>query len=197
MSPPPASLCAMRNVVVTGGSRGLGLGIVRRLADAGYAPIAVARKEGAELAKIDGRWRDRGGDPVRAVRPHATSMAFRASSRAAQAIRSALWARQQCSRRHRRRVVADAHLADRADGAAQYAVAHRSHQIRGAVDDGGRRRPHHQCHLDRGVDRLQRALGLCRHQGFDGRLHALARARGRHAWASTSTPSRQASSTPR
>jgi 3-oxoacyl-[acyl-carrier protein] reductase len=42
----------MRNVVVTGGSRGLGLGIVRRLADAGYAPIAVARKEGAELAKI-------------------------------------------------------------------------------------------------------------------------------------------------
>lgn len=40
----------MRNVLVTGGSRGLGLGIVRRLAHAGYCAIAVARKETAELA---------------------------------------------------------------------------------------------------------------------------------------------------
>src|SRR5205823_14804308 len=35
----------MRNVVVTGGSRGLGLGIVRRLTAAGYRAIAIARKE--------------------------------------------------------------------------------------------------------------------------------------------------------
>jgi len=34
----------MRNVLVTGGSRGLGLGIARRLAGAGYRAIAVARK---------------------------------------------------------------------------------------------------------------------------------------------------------
>jgi 3-oxoacyl-[acyl-carrier protein] reductase len=40
----------MRNVVVTGGSRGLGLAIVRKLADAGYGAIAVARKESPELA---------------------------------------------------------------------------------------------------------------------------------------------------
>jgi 3-oxoacyl-[acyl-carrier protein] reductase len=40
----------MRNVIVTGASRGLGLAIARRLAAAGYAAIAVARKEGAELA---------------------------------------------------------------------------------------------------------------------------------------------------
>jgi 3-oxoacyl-[acyl-carrier protein] reductase len=39
----------MRNVVVTGGSRGLGLAIVRKLADAGYGAIAVARKESPEL----------------------------------------------------------------------------------------------------------------------------------------------------
>src|SRR5881409_562457 len=39
----------MRNVVVTGGSRGLGLGIVRRLAAAGYRAIAVARKESDPL----------------------------------------------------------------------------------------------------------------------------------------------------
>jgi 3-oxoacyl-[acyl-carrier protein] reductase len=35
----------MRNVIVTGGSRGLGLGIARRLAGAGYRVIAVARRE--------------------------------------------------------------------------------------------------------------------------------------------------------
>ena len=39
----------MRNVLVTGGSRGLGLGIVRRLAAAGYRAIAVARKESDPL----------------------------------------------------------------------------------------------------------------------------------------------------
>jgi 3-oxoacyl-[acyl-carrier protein] reductase len=39
----------VRNVVVTGGSRGLGLGIVRRLADAGYRAIAVARHETPQL----------------------------------------------------------------------------------------------------------------------------------------------------
>ena len=39
----------MHNVIVTGGSRGLGLGIARRLASAGYSVIAVARKETGEL----------------------------------------------------------------------------------------------------------------------------------------------------
>ncbi len=39
----------MRNVLVTGASRGLGLGMVRRLAAAGYRAIAVARKESDPL----------------------------------------------------------------------------------------------------------------------------------------------------
>ena len=39
----------MPNVIVTGGSRGLGLGIARRLAGAGYRVIAIARNEGDEL----------------------------------------------------------------------------------------------------------------------------------------------------
>jgi 3-oxoacyl-[acyl-carrier protein] reductase len=39
----------MRNVIVTGGSRGLGLGIARRLSGAGYRVIAVARKQNSEL----------------------------------------------------------------------------------------------------------------------------------------------------
>src|SRR5213594_1429418 len=40
----------MRNVVVTGGSRGLGLGIVRRLAAEGYRSVAVARQMNDQLA---------------------------------------------------------------------------------------------------------------------------------------------------
>ena len=40
----------MRNVLVTGGSRGLGLGIVRRLAQSGYRAIAVARKMSDQLS---------------------------------------------------------------------------------------------------------------------------------------------------
>ncbi len=39
----------MHNVIVTGGSRGLGLGIARKLTGAGYRVIAVARKENSEL----------------------------------------------------------------------------------------------------------------------------------------------------
>jgi 3-oxoacyl-[acyl-carrier protein] reductase len=40
----------MRNVIVTGGSRGLGLGIARKLTQTGYRAIAVARKQNSELA---------------------------------------------------------------------------------------------------------------------------------------------------
>ena len=39
----------MYNVVVTGGSRGIGLAIAQRLAGAGYHVIAVARRESNEL----------------------------------------------------------------------------------------------------------------------------------------------------
>jgi len=41
---------SMRNVIVTGGSRGLGLEIVGRLACQGYQAIAIARNTNAELA---------------------------------------------------------------------------------------------------------------------------------------------------
>ena len=39
----------MRNVVVTGGSRGLGLGIVRRLTCEGYRAVAIARQMNDQL----------------------------------------------------------------------------------------------------------------------------------------------------
>lgn len=41
----------MRNVIVTGGSRGLGLGTSRRLARAGYRVIAIARQRNAKLGE--------------------------------------------------------------------------------------------------------------------------------------------------
>lgn len=40
----------MRNVIVTGGSRGIGLGIARTLCGAGYRVVAIARKQNSELA---------------------------------------------------------------------------------------------------------------------------------------------------
>jgi len=39
----------MRNVIVTGGSRGIGLGIARRLSEAGFCAIAIARTQGPEV----------------------------------------------------------------------------------------------------------------------------------------------------
>ncbi len=45
----------MRNVLVTGGSRGLGLGIAEALARAGFCVIAVARSEGDKLPDVRAR----------------------------------------------------------------------------------------------------------------------------------------------
>jgi 3-oxoacyl-[acyl-carrier protein] reductase len=42
----------MRNVVVTGGSRGLGLGIAQRLISEGYRVVAVARSQNEEMLRV-------------------------------------------------------------------------------------------------------------------------------------------------
>ena len=42
----------MLNIVITGGSRGLGLGIARRLTTVGYSVIVIARQESEELASL-------------------------------------------------------------------------------------------------------------------------------------------------
>ena len=44
----------MHNVLVTGGSRGIGLAIAQRLAGAGYNVIAVARSESEALRETIG-----------------------------------------------------------------------------------------------------------------------------------------------
>jgi 3-oxoacyl-[acyl-carrier protein] reductase len=41
----------MRNVIVTGGSRGLGLGIARKLVSGGYRVIAIARSESEDFCR--------------------------------------------------------------------------------------------------------------------------------------------------
>jgi 3-oxoacyl-[acyl-carrier protein] reductase len=50
MSLPRANWFVMRSVIVTGGSRGLGLGIVRKLTAEGYHAIAIARQSNERLA---------------------------------------------------------------------------------------------------------------------------------------------------
>src|SRR5215469_918468 len=47
----------MRNVVITGGSRGIGLAIAEKLAEAGFNVIAVARRESDELRAAIGEAR--------------------------------------------------------------------------------------------------------------------------------------------
>jgi 3-oxoacyl-[acyl-carrier protein] reductase len=49
MRDPTVHATEMRNIIVTGGSRGLGLGIARQLAAAGHRVIAIARKTNKEL----------------------------------------------------------------------------------------------------------------------------------------------------
>jgi 3-oxoacyl-[acyl-carrier protein] reductase len=44
----------MRNVIVTGASRGLGFGIAQRLVAEGYRVIAIARKENEETPRLQG-----------------------------------------------------------------------------------------------------------------------------------------------
>ncbi|MBT9290336.1 SDR family NAD(P)-dependent oxidoreductase [Prosthecodimorpha staleyi] len=55
----------MRNVLVTGGSRGIGLAIVRRLSAAGYGVVATARRESDELAAAIAAAEVAGAGPIR------------------------------------------------------------------------------------------------------------------------------------
>jgi len=57
----------MPSVLVTGGSRGLGLGIVRRLAASGYRVIALARRSTAELDAAMGAQAGGSADAIRFV----------------------------------------------------------------------------------------------------------------------------------
>lgn len=58
------SWCALRNILVTGGSRGIGLAIVKRLSAAGYNVVAVARSEGDALKLAMAEAKDKGGGNI-------------------------------------------------------------------------------------------------------------------------------------
>src|SRR6516165_4830270 len=55
----------MRNVVVTGGSRGIGLAIAKKLAGSGYCAIAVARKRTDQLDAAIAEATQRGDSAIR------------------------------------------------------------------------------------------------------------------------------------
>jgi 3-oxoacyl-[acyl-carrier protein] reductase len=55
----------LHNILVTGGSRGIGLAIVKRLSTAGYGVIAVARSESAALAEAIKAAEAAGAAPIR------------------------------------------------------------------------------------------------------------------------------------
>ena len=173
-----------RNVLVTGGSRGLGLAIARKLAAAGYRVIAVARQQ---------EQRDHRGDrAIEAGRGRARFISCRSTS--ARSTRSRIWC-GGCARNSARS--SGSSTTPRSAPTARWRLMHnakieqlvrvntlsphRADQICGARDDGGRRRPHRQCRLDHRLHRLQRAFGLCGDQSVDGRLYPLAGARGRAA----------------
>src|SRR5579864_8008082 len=54
----------MSNVLVTGGSRGIGLAIVQRLAGAGYSVIAVARRQSEALTAAIGQAKAAGNGAI-------------------------------------------------------------------------------------------------------------------------------------
>ena len=90
-----------RSVLVTGGSRGLGLAIAQRLAAAGYETITLARSDSKEIAAAIARYRaGRAGRAfVPAVRSRQDRRHPRAGPEPPQAIRSALRPGQQrCAR---------------------------------------------------------------------------------------------------
>jgi 3-oxoacyl-[acyl-carrier protein] reductase len=55
----------MRNIVVTGGSRGLGLAIAQKLAEAGYRVIAIARHPNEALSVAMEQWKRDGRELLR------------------------------------------------------------------------------------------------------------------------------------
>ena len=94
---------SVRNVLVTGGSRGLGLGIARKLAAAGYRVIAVARKPSKEFdaAIAQAKRGKRGALHFVAFDLGKIDEIPGAGARPAQGIRPAVRARQQCRARAR------------------------------------------------------------------------------------------------
>ena len=125
----PANWCApVLNVIVTGGSRGLGLAISTTLAAAGYRVIAVARSGDGRSCARCGYGRERANSVARygfgaSISVLASGAIAASGQRAAQGIRAALWAHQQRRYRHAGRANHHAGRADRESTQIEYALA--------------------------------------------------------------------------
>ena len=171
----------MRSVIVTGGSRGLGLGTATRLAASGFQVIAIARKPGDALsAAIEAAERDglgairfRAADLgeidaipalVRDIRREVGPV-YGLVNNAALGTEGLLATMQNP---HIEALIRVNTLAP---------ILLTKYVVRNMMADGGGRIVNVSSIIR--LHRLQRALRLCRHQGRDDRLHALARSRGR------------------
>ncbi len=130
----------MLNVIVTGGSRGLGLGIARRLNQSGFRVIAIARKENPELlaAMAEAEAANRGSFYFVAF-DLANVEGFQ---NLVKTIRKG-----GCA-------AVDEKLRDRAGHPAEHALADCADQVCSAIDDGGWRRADCECVVDYCFDRL-------------------------------------------
>ena len=149
----------MRNVLVTGGSRGLGLAIAQKLAAAGYRVIAVARSESEEMTAAIA---DASAPPgalhfvpfdLGKIDEHSAT-----GAQSAQGIRRLSTGWSTTPRSGTSGMLATMHNAEIERLVRLNTLSpHRADQICGALDDGGRRRPHRQRRLHRRLHRLQRA----------------------------------------
>ena len=172
----------MHNVIVTGGSRGLGLGIAKRLVESGFRAIAVARKECVELAEAvtkaeenhHGALRfvpfdlaeiERIPDLVKQLRKEFGPI-YGLVNNAGISIDGAL---AMTSTQQIEQALA-----------LEHDFARRAHQICGASHDGRWRRAHRQHLFDYRFHRLQRSFGIRGHKAsLLGFTRSLAREVGR------------------
>ena len=105
---------AAHNVVITGASRGLGLGIARKLSAAGYRVIAVARSKSKQVAEAIAEAERSNQTPLHfaAFDLGNVEQISRVRQEVAQRIRSAVRIDKQRCGRSRRRAGDDAQCAD-------------------------------------------------------------------------------------
>ena len=152
----------MRNVIVNGGSRGLGLGIVRTLQAAGYNVIAIARRNTQDLSRLA---RERASGPSGVVHCKSFDLCdVRGIPRLVKSLRSEFGAMyglvnnagigtEGLLARHAR-------CADRKGRAPEHRIAGDSDQARRAIHDGGRRRTHRKHCVNRQLHGLSCAFRL-------------------------------------
>ena len=170
----------MRNVLVTGGSRGLGLAIAQKLAAAGYRVIAVARQKSKDVtAAIAQAEREGQGalhfvafdlGKIEEIPTLVSGLRKEFGPLFGLVNNAALGSDGALAMMHNSKIEAMVRVNTLAP------IVLTKYVVR--ANDGRRRRPHRQRRLDHRLHRLQRACGLRGDQGLDDRPDPLAGARG-------------------